>query len=64
MKKATGARGLRSIIEEVMLDIMYDLPENRGSGSFVLDEKIVEGAKKMFRSPGKKPRAKPRSKSA
>jgi len=47
-----------------MLDIMYDLPENRGSGSFVLDEKIVEGAKKMFRSPGKKPRAKPRSKSA
>ena len=55
MKKATGARALRSIIEEVMLDIMYDLPENRGSGSFVLDEKIVEGAKKMFKSSGKKP---------
>ncbi len=65
MKKATGARALRSIIEEVMLDIMYDLPENRGSGSFVLDEKIVEGAKKMFKSSGKKPsRSKPRSKSA
>ncbi len=65
MTKATGARALRSIIEEVMLDIMYDLPENRGSGSFVLDEKIVEGAKKMFKSPGKKSsRSKPRSKSA
>ncbi|MFP6750728.1 MAG: ATP-dependent Clp protease ATP-binding subunit ClpX [Pirellulaceae bacterium] len=65
MKKATGARALRSIIEEVMLDIMYDLPENRGSGSFVLDEKIVEGATTMFKPPGKKSsRSKPRSKSA
>ncbi|MEE2989981.1 MAG: ATP-dependent Clp protease ATP-binding subunit ClpX [Planctomycetota bacterium] len=65
MKKATGARGLRSIIEEVMLDIMYDLPENRGTGSFVLDEKIVEGEKKLFKATtGKKPPSKPRSKSA
>ncbi len=28
-EKETGARGLRSIIEEVMLDIMFDLPEQR-----------------------------------
>lgn len=48
LKKATGARGLRSIIEEVMLDIMYELPENRGAGSFVLDDEIVEGKRVMF----------------
>jgi len=58
MKKATGARGLRSIIEEVMLDIMYDLPENRGSGSYVLDEKVVEGEKKMFTPKARKSRSK------
>jgi ATP-dependent Clp protease ATP-binding subunit ClpX len=27
IKRKTGARGLRSIMEDVMLDIMYDLPE-------------------------------------
>ena len=27
MEKGTGARGLRSILEQVMLDIMYDLPD-------------------------------------
>ena len=30
LEKDTGARGLRSIIEEVMLDVMFDLPENAG----------------------------------
>ena len=34
--KETGARGLRSIIEEVMLDIMFDLPE-RGPGQPLRD---------------------------
>ncbi len=40
--KETGARGLRSIVEEVMLDIMYDLPEN-GAGKYVITREIVEG---------------------
>ena len=31
LKKETGARGLRSIMEDVMLDVMFDLPDNRGS---------------------------------
>ena len=42
MGKETGARGLRSIIEDVMLDIMFDLPDNAGS-SFVINERNVEG---------------------
>ena len=33
MSKGTGARGLRSIIEEVMLDIMFDLPEQKDGGT-------------------------------
>jgi ATP-dependent Clp protease ATP-binding subunit ClpX len=31
LKKETGARGLRSIMEDVMLDVMFDLPDNKGS---------------------------------
>ncbi|MCL4130025.1 UNVERIFIED_CONTAM: hypothetical protein GTU68_061330 [Idotea baltica] len=41
MEKETGARGLRSIIEQVMLDIMYDLPEKPKGSKIVIDEKIV-----------------------
>jgi ATP-dependent Clp protease ATP-binding subunit ClpX len=51
LDKGTGARGLRSIIEEIMLDIMYDLPD-QGSGSrHVITEDIVEGRAKLFKMP-------------
>jgi len=42
LKKETGARGLRSIMEDVMLDIMFDLPEQQGS-TYVINERNVEG---------------------
>jgi ATP-dependent Clp protease ATP-binding subunit ClpX len=42
MEKGTGARGLRSIMEQVMLDIMYDLPDQPKGTTFVIDEKIVD----------------------
>ncbi|MFN9272076.1 MAG: ATP-dependent Clp protease ATP-binding subunit ClpX [Planctomycetia bacterium] len=42
MKKDTGARGLRSIIEHVMLDVMFDLPDHSGS-SYVITERNVAG---------------------
>ena len=42
MRKETGARGLRSIMEDVMLDIMFDLPENNGS-TYVINERNVAG---------------------
>jgi ATP-dependent Clp protease ATP-binding subunit ClpX len=41
-KKETGARGLRSIMEDVMLDIMFDLPDHQGS-TYVIDARHVEG---------------------
>jgi ATP-dependent Clp protease ATP-binding subunit ClpX len=42
MEKGTGARGLRSIMEQVMLDIMYDLPEQPKGSKIMIDEKIVD----------------------
>ncbi|HEV2973324.1 MAG TPA: ATP-dependent Clp protease ATP-binding subunit ClpX [Pirellulales bacterium] len=46
-EKETGARGLRSIIEEVMLDIMFDLPENSGA-SYLISEANVLGRERAF----------------
>ncbi len=51
MTKGTGARGLRSIIEEVMLDIMFDLPEQEAGSSFAIDDAIVDGRDKLFKIP-------------
>jgi ATP-dependent Clp protease ATP-binding subunit ClpX len=47
-KKGTGARGLRSIVEEAMLDIMFELPDQPEGTAFVIDGDIVEGRKKLF----------------
>ena len=46
--KGTGARGLRSITEEVMLDIMFELPDRAGSGSYTLDLEVMQGKKDLF----------------
>ena len=41
IEKGTGARGLRSIVEQVMLDIMYDLPEQPKGSKITIDEDTV-----------------------
>jgi ATP-dependent Clp protease ATP-binding subunit ClpX len=46
-EKNTGARGLRSIIEEIMLDIMYELPDQPG-GHYVVSDDVVEGRERLF----------------
>ena len=43
-EKGTGARGLRSIIEQVMLDIMYDLPDQPNGTKFTIDETVIAQA--------------------
>ncbi|MDA9777721.1 ATP-dependent Clp protease ATP-binding subunit ClpX [Rubripirellula sp.] len=51
LAKSVGARGLRGIVEEAMLDIMYDLPE-QGKGTIVtVDENVVAGKTKVFQMP-------------
>jgi ATP-dependent Clp protease ATP-binding subunit ClpX len=49
--RETGARGLRSIIEQVMLDIMFDLPDQPRGNRYVINEDIVEGRKPLFEQP-------------
>jgi ATP-dependent Clp protease ATP-binding subunit ClpX len=39
--RGTGARGLRAILEEVLLDVMYDLPSRTDIGQCVIDAKVV-----------------------
>lgn len=53
-EKETGARGLRSIIEEVMTDIMYELPEQESGGQYVITDSIVEGRDQLFPMPNAK----------
>ena len=42
IKRKTGARGLRSIVESLLLDIMYDLPSTHNLERVVVDESTVE----------------------
>ena len=43
MKKDTGARALRSIIEEFMLDIMYEIPKDDNIGQVTITKNYIEG---------------------
>ncbi|HDO1329370.1 TPA: ATP-dependent protease ATP-binding subunit ClpX [Aeromonas veronii] len=43
MERKTGARGLRSIVEAVLLDTMYDLPSVEGVSKVVIDETVIKG---------------------
>ncbi len=42
IKRKTGARALRSIVEELMLDIMYEIPSKSDIEKFVITKKMVE----------------------
>jgi ATP-dependent Clp protease ATP-binding subunit ClpX len=41
LKRRTGARGLRAIVEEVMLDVMYDLPSRDNVKECIISEDVV-----------------------
>ncbi len=46
MERETGARALRAIMEEAMLDLMFDLPDMQAVGTkFVIDENLILGRK-------------------
>ncbi|KAA5542193.1 ATP-dependent Clp protease ATP-binding subunit ClpX [Roseiconus nitratireducens] len=51
LEKGVGARGLRGILEEVMLDIMYELPEQEEGKVYTIDENVVAGTQKLFQMP-------------
>jgi ATP-dependent Clp protease ATP-binding subunit ClpX len=48
LDKGTGARGLRSIVEQVMVDIMFELPDQPKGTKYVIDEDVVHGRRVLF----------------
>ncbi len=54
IKRKTGARGLRSIMEEIMTDIMYELPELDGYEVLITRDVVVNGEKPLYIKKNKK----------
>ena len=48
MARKTGARGLRTILENVLLDTMYELPSMENVSKVVVDESVVNGENKPY----------------
>ena len=48
MARKTGARGLRTILENVLLDTMYDLPSMKNATKVVVDDAVVTGETKPY----------------
>jgi ATP-dependent Clp protease ATP-binding subunit ClpX len=52
--RKTGARGLRSILEGILLDTMFDLPSMEGVEEIIIDKDVVDGRKEPVRVYSKK----------
>ncbi len=48
MDRKTGARGLRTILENVLLDTMYDIPSQNSISKVVIDESVIMGDSKPY----------------
>jgi ATP-dependent Clp protease ATP-binding subunit ClpX len=46
IKRKSGARGLRAILEETMLDVMYEIPSQKGIKECVINEKVMDKIEK------------------
>jgi ATP-dependent Clp protease ATP-binding subunit ClpX len=57
IERKTGARGLRSILEGILLDTMFDLPSMEGVDEVHVDKDIVAGTKEPVRVYAKKDKA-------
>jgi ATP-dependent Clp protease ATP-binding subunit ClpX len=51
LKRDTGARALRAVCEEIMLDLMYRLPDQQPGSRYVITEEIVAGRQSLFIKP-------------
>src|SRR5436190_5221659 len=47
-ERDTGARGLRSIVEELMLEIQFELPDIEGKGKYMVTDAVVRGEVPLF----------------
>ncbi|HEB97768.1 MAG TPA: ATP-dependent Clp protease ATP-binding subunit ClpX [Sedimenticola thiotaurini] len=48
MERKTGARGLRTVMEQVLLDTMYDLPSMEDVSKVVVDESVIVGESEPY----------------
>ena len=48
LKRDTGARALRAVCEEIMLDMMYKLPDQQQGGKYIITPEVVEGRHNLF----------------
>nr|WP_314877497.1 ATP-dependent Clp protease ATP-binding subunit ClpX [uncultured Pseudomonas sp.] len=59
LERKTGARGLRSILEGVLLDTMYEIPSQKEVSKVVIDESVIEGTSQpLFIYENNEPQAK------
>jgi ATP-dependent Clp protease ATP-binding subunit ClpX len=49
IERETGVRALRSILESLLLDLLYELPSRKDTDQFVLDADVVRGATQLAR---------------
>ena len=49
LKSKIGARGLRLVVEDLMLDLMYELPSNKTTEELVVTKEMVENREMVFR---------------
>ena len=54
IKRKTGARGLRSIMEDIMVDVMYELPELDGYEVMITKDVVLKGEKPLYIKKDKK----------
>jgi ATP-dependent Clp protease ATP-binding subunit ClpX len=47
-ERDTGARGLRSIVEDIMLDIQYELPDIESKTKYIVTGAVVRGEVPLF----------------
>jgi ATP-dependent Clp protease ATP-binding subunit ClpX len=57
IERKTGARGLRSILEAILLDTMFDLPGMDGVDEVMIDKDVIEGRKEPIRVYAEKKKA-------
>ena len=50
MDRDTGARALRAVTEELMLDVMYELPDQKQTACYVVTEEVANGQRSLFSS--------------
>jgi len=49
IERETGVRALRSILEDLLLDLLYELPARKDTDSFLIDADVVHGRKSLAR---------------